>query len=217
MLSLYGTYYPTDRLYVDAVGSVGIGNYDSKRLVVIDSTTTEPAENRTARGDFDSWIYGASITAGYDYPVWQGLTITPSAGLDYLHADIGSFKETGAGGLNLDYDDQNLDSLVSSVGVQLAYPISFNFGVLSPYVRGTWFYDLSGNDDGVEFRFKADPTDLSSFEMKPVDQDRSYGSIEAGLSSALPRGFSLFAEYGTLVGLDDVTQHRLVAGLRKTF
>jgi outer membrane autotransporter protein len=215
--SLYGSYYPTEALFFDAVATAGVSKYDSKRRIVIPSETLQPPENRTARGDFDALIYGASITAGYDYPVWQGLTVTPSVGLDYQHADIEDFEETGAAGLNLQFEDQDADSLTTSFGLQASYPISFSFGVVSPFLRGTWFYELAGNDDGTEFKYAADPTNLSAFELKAVDKDRSYGVVGGGVSAAMPRGFSLFAEYDTVVALEDFTLHRVVAGLRKTF
>lgn len=215
--SLYGTWYPTERLFFDAVANVGISQYDSKRRIIIMSQTGQPSENRTARGDFDALVYGASVTAGYDVPVWQGLTVTPSVGLDYQRADIEEFEENGAAGLNLEFEDQDADSLTASVGLQAAYPISLDFGVVSPFLRATWLFELAGNDDGTEFSYAADPTGLSAFELKPVDKDRSFGVVGGGVSAALPRGFSLFAEYDTVVGLEDFTLHRVVAGLRKTF
>jgi outer membrane lipase/esterase len=216
-LSLYGTWYPTDQLFFDAVLSVGYSDYDSKRRVVIDSETDQPSENRTARADFDGWLYGASVSGGYDIPVARGLTITPTAGLDYSHADIDGFEENGAGGLNLAFGDQEADSFTANIGLQASYAWSTEFGVVTPTLRGMWVFELLDDDDGARVQYANDPTGLSAFRLSTVAKDSSYGVVGGGVAATLPHNLSLFAEYDTVVGLDDFTIHRFALGLRMSF
>jgi uncharacterized protein with beta-barrel porin domain len=52
--SLYGTYYPTDHIYIDALASVGTGRYEGRRHIVIPSNNPgAPAEDRRAKSHFD--------------------------------------------------------------------------------------------------------------------------------------------------------------------
>jgi uncharacterized protein with beta-barrel porin domain len=216
-LSLYGSWYPSDQLFVDAVLSLGYSDYDSRRRIVIDSETNQPSENRTAKGSFDGWLYGASVSAGYDYPVAQGLTVTPTLGLDYAYADIDGFTENGANGLNLAFGDQDADTFTINLGLQASYAWSLDFGVVTPTLRGMWVFEMLGNSDDTRVQYANDPTGLSAFRLASVGTDSSYGIVGGGLAATLPNNLSLFAEYDTVVGMDDFTIHRFAAGVRMTF
>ena len=216
--SLYGTYYPTDQIYVDALGSVGTGRYEGRRHIVIPSNNpSAPAEDRRAKSHFDGTVWGATVNAGYDYAFSNGLSITPNLGLDYQGGSFDSYQESGAGGLNLEYGSMDVHSFSGRIGVQVSYPVSFQFGVVQPYARADFVHAFVNDDDGLSVAYASDPTGLSQFDADTAPTDDNFGLLAAGLSVTLPRSFSLFAEYNTVVGLEDYTVNRVVAGLRKTF
>lgn len=212
LFSLFGTYFLDNGFFIDGIATVGYGDYESTRRVVVPMAT--PAVDEEAEGDFDAWQYGAAANVGYDTFVGP-VRLTPRAQLEYLHADIDGFTEDGVEGLNLEFDDQDVDSLVIRPGVEAAYPISLDFGVISPYVWAEYIHEFLDDDDGVEVRFAADPTNLSAFEITTQGQDQNYGAVGAGVTATLRGGLSLFAGYETLVGLDDFDVHRISVGLRK--
>ncbi len=216
--SLYGTYYPTDEIYVDALASVGAGRYEGRRHIVIPSNNPgAPSEDRRAKSHFDGTVWGATINTGYDYAFGNGLSLTPSVGLDYQGGSFDSYQESGAAGLNLEYGSMDVHSFTGRVGVQVSYPVSLQFGVLQPYARADLVHAFVNDDDGLSVAYSADPTGLSQFEADTASTDDNYGLLAAGVSMVLPRSFSLFAEYNTVVGLSDYTVNRVVAGLRKSF
>lgn len=223
-VSVYSTYYPTERAFVDLIGTVGFGDYDSRRRVIIESETAVPSEDLSLDGDFDGFSFGVSGEAGYNIPLGGAFTLTPMGGLDYTHLDIDGFTETGvdpvtggASPLAFTFGDSDADSFMATVGLQLERPFSIAGGVLVPTVRTTWVFELTDDDDGASVVYAADPTGLSAFSLSTEDKDENYGVVEAGLSLTLPNELSLFAEYGTVVALEDFEIHTVTAGLRKTF
>ena len=50
-----------------------------------------------------------------------------------------------------------------------------------------------------------------------VDPDRDFFNVAVGVSAVLRHGFSAFAQYETVLGLDDINVHHVAFGLRKTF
>lgn len=228
-VSLYGTYYATDAFYLDGVVRGGYGDYDSERSIFIpnvgngvdvdgDGNFNDGDIDRQARGSFDSLFVDVGVRAGYDISL-GGPTITPSIGLDYVYAEIDGFEESGAGGLNLAFEDQEAESLTTSLGVAASYPISLESGVLTPSINAGWIFELSGEDDGVEFSYASDntPGTLSAIEIEAEDKDSNYGELGASLAFALPNDFSAFVDYSTIVALDDIEQHSIFLGLRKGF
>ena len=226
-VSLYGTYYGADAFFVDGVLRGGYGDYESNRHIFIPNPGGVDIDNdgnpdgdldRTAQGDFDSWFVDLGVRAGYDINL-NGPTITPSIGADFVYADIDGFEETGAGGLNLAFEDQQAKSLTANLGVAASYPISFEGGVLTPSVNAAWNLELAGDDDGVEFFYAADttPGTLSRFEIEPEDKDTNFGELGASIAVALPNDFSAFVDYSTIIALEDIEQHSIFVGFRKGF
>jgi len=222
-VSLYGTYLPSDSLFFDAVASVGYSDYDARRRVVINSLTAQPSESHRLDSSFNGYTYGLNLAAGYDISQ-GGFLITPAAAIDYIHLEVDDYDEDGVDLLNggesplaLSVGGSSADSLAASIGAQISYPISFEGGVLNPTLRGRWLFELADDEDGARLIYANDPTTLSAFRLTTEDKDTNFGLIEAGVSVTLPQDFSMFAEYGTVIGLDDFTAHRLSIGLRKGF
>ncbi|MCB2055285.1 MAG: autotransporter outer membrane beta-barrel domain-containing protein [Geminicoccaceae bacterium] len=224
-VSLYGTYYTEQGLFIDGVGRIGYGDYESDRHIFIPNPGGVDIDgdgnpdgdiDRKARGDFDSLFFDVGLTAGYDIPL-GGATVTPRVAVSYARAEIDGFSEKGAGGLNLEFDDQTAESFTTTIGAQASMPLSFDFGVLTPSVNAAWVFELAGDDDGVEFRYAADPTGLSAFELAPEDKDDNYGELGFSLALALPNDISAFVDYQTVVALEDLESHAIFVGFRIGF
>ena len=159
-------------------------------------------------------FHDASAGMGYQVP-FEGFDFTPYARGSYSHASIGSYSESGAWGLDLDFGDQDIDSLTTTVGVLGSKPISTGFGVLVPSIWGEWIHEFMNNNDGSSVSYKFDPTGLSNFQADTEDPDRDYFQVGAGLVAVLPGGWSPFANYSSILGLEDLSSHLFTVGIRK--
>jgi outer membrane autotransporter protein len=212
--SLFGSYYPADQLFVDAIGSVGWHFYDSERRVLVPSDGD--LLETTAKGDFDAFHYGLATNVGYTIRRF-GANLTPIARLEYLRAEIDGFTEDSPEAIELTFDDYDADSLTFNVGLEADYPISTAFGVISPNVRAEAVHEFLGNEDGVLVRYAADPTQLSEFEVSNEGDDDYYGILGAGVAATLQGGWAAFVDYHTYVGLSNFEIHTVNAGLRLEF
>lgn len=216
-LSVFGSFYPTDQLFLDLIASVGWTWYDSTRRIVIPSNNPAIAPIDTdATGDFDALHYGAAANVGYNLNVF-GANVRPIGRVEYLRADIDGFTEDSSLGVNLTYDDQDAQSLTTNLGLEMDYPISTGIGVISPSVRAEYVHEFLNNEDGVRVSYAIDPANASAFEVSTEDPDRDYGILGAGLAATFPAGWGAFIDYSTVVGLSDFTVHTVNIGLRREF
>ena len=215
--SLFGSYYPTDQLFVDGIASFGWHFYDSERSILVPSAANPATLVETsAEGDFDAIHYGVATNVGYTIRRF-GANLTPIARLEYLRAEIDDFTEDSPEAIELTFDDHDADSLTLNVGLEADYPISTGFGIIAPNVRAEYVHDFIGDADGVLVRYAVDPTRLSEFEVSTEDKDQDYGILGAGVAMTLQGGWAAFVDYHTYVGLDNFDIHTVNAGLRLQF
>jgi hypothetical protein len=72
------------------------------------------------------------------------VTHGPYAGLRWIDGTVDSYNEIGAGGLS--FPEQDVESLASTLGYQLSFPVKTSTGTLVPQVRGAWEHEFE--DDG---------------------------------------------------------------------
>ena len=145
--SLFGTYFSTDKFYVDAALNYGDSGYDSVRRIVY--TDVGGTVDRTAKSDTDGMETSASLSAGYDFThgAW---TFGPHVGSDYYNVDVDEFRETGAGGLNMVVGDQNAQSFTLNAGGHLSYVFTPSWGVLIPHLRVDFVHEFEDSRELVE-------------------------------------------------------------------
>ena len=203
--TFYGSYYPSDNSYIDAIGVVNLSNYDMRRRVVFGAT------DETARSATDSTGYAISLGGGYDL-VHRGFTSNLNARLDYLKTTIDGYRETSAGSYNFAINEQQVSQLVSTLGAQLRYAFSYSWGVLVPHVNVSWLHQFQGNADKVKGYFLIDPNSQFSFEINAPSSN--YYVLALGTSATFADGVSSFIQYETTVAQENLTVWSLAAGLR---
>ena len=227
-VTAYVTSYNDNGWYFEGTAGFGQNDYEQTRRIIY--TLGSTAVNQTALGDTEGDQAFASIGAGKDY-VKDALVISISGNLDYLNADIDGFSETisdtRAGfGLGMEVDDQSIDSLRTTLGVQISKSISTNRGVIAPYARAEWVHQFEDDPRSTSARFLSDPfsagfNNTSNFDGTSIftlvtdEPDEDYFRLSGGLSSVSANGLQLFAALDTLVGLDDISQFIVTAGIRK--
>jgi outer membrane autotransporter protein len=216
-LSLFGTWFQTDRYYVDALVNYGRNDYDSKRHIRF--SDAQGLFERTAIGDANGKQLSASLAAGYDFGrgPW---TFGPHAGTDYLDVDIGRVREQGAGALNMIVGRQSAKSLTLNAGGHASYVYAATWGVFIPHLRLDYVRELETDRHLMDVRLAADPFANDPSNPSPtitLQSDRpdpSYFVWSIGASAQFVNGIAGFVNYQHMSGMNDFTLSQVNYGLR---
>ena len=210
--SLYATMYSSQGFYVDAVATVLRGGYDSVRHLAFTEGGAPIA--LTARGETNSTTVGLAFTLGYDFNL-RAFTIAPSVGYNYLTATIDGFRETGAAGLDLRFQEQTYASGTANAGLRMSYAWRTAIGVIVPQLRGEYIREFLDERETFGVRFANDPFDDTPLIVVKTDvPDRSYWRLAGGLSAQFAHGISGFVEYQKLDSLRYFDYADVALGLR---
>ncbi|HEX4889096.1 MAG TPA: autotransporter outer membrane beta-barrel domain-containing protein, partial [Alphaproteobacteria bacterium] len=152
-LSLYASVY-SGPAYLDGVVSYAFSDTNIDRNIVYGGLV-RPV-NRVAKGDTESDEWSFSIGAGYEFSS-EGWSLTPMARATWSDADIDSYSETGASGLNLAVADQNVKSFETALGADLSYAHSTSFGVVIPNLRLEWAHEFDNDSRRISAQYVNDP------------------------------------------------------------
>jgi outer membrane autotransporter protein len=208
-MSLFGTYFPTDAIYVDLITSVSLIDQDLTRNLVW------PTVARVALGNTDAQEFSVSVGGGYDF-AYQGWTFGPYGRVDYVNTEIDGFTERGAFGMNLTFGGQDITSVSTLLGGRVTRAISTDFGVLIPELHADWQHEYQNSSRPITVAFANDPAGnlISIFTDPP---DRNYANIGASLAAIFPGGWMGFVAYETLLGFSNLSSHVFTMGGRIEF
>lgn len=128
--------YTADKITANGVqlglyGSKSIGDWfvDSKasysHLWSESQTKYQEPTYLTTKGDFDTSLYAFDLKGGYNFKFGE-FGISPSVGVDVVHARQGSYTESGAGGLSRDVNAASLTSIELPVRLQFDWKKTFD-------------------------------------------------------------------------------------------
>jgi outer membrane autotransporter protein len=212
-LSLYGSAYAAKNFYFDGIVNVSNSSYDAERnIVYVDGSGLVTAD---AAGDTDGMTLSGGLSAGYDFLV-GGLTISPNLGFFYIDTTIDGFTESGAGGLNLIYDEQKFKSLTGNAGMRLTYAWNLSWGVLLPHLRADYVREFEDDVDVFGVRFANDPNAASTPPVLVAtdNPDQSYWRLAGGFSAQFKHGVSGYIEYQRLESFEFISFEDISIGLR---
>ncbi|MET0067421.1 MAG: autotransporter domain-containing protein [Candidatus Thiodiazotropha sp.] len=215
-LAAYGTYFRDNNIYVDGLLQLGSNSYDTRRRVNADD-----AADQFGRGDTEGMEYAFNLSAGYEYRR-DAMTLAPYGRFSYTRAEIDAYTEEASDpavagfGSMLHIDDQDLESMLVSLGANLSYSINTASAVFIPQLRFEWEHEFKDDSRFISARFVNDPT-RSVFDIETDEADKNYFNLGVGLSAVFAQGKSGYFFYETRVGQDDVTLHMLNAGIRVEF
>ena len=119
----YGSF--TDRnWFADALLAYGLDDFALDRQGVID----------VIHGATDADVFTAAAQLGYLVDVGS-IRVGPIAGLDYTHALIHAYTESGDSLLTMIVGQQSVDDLIGDVGLELRSPFAWRGNVYSPFVN----------------------------------------------------------------------------------
>jgi outer membrane autotransporter protein len=187
----YGSYFPSDQSFIDAVVGGAAKSYELNRQftrLVPGGPAITPS-----KGDTDGFEFTSSLAGGYDF-TFDALTIGPRAGLYYKRTEFNSFSEKG-GVLALRYEDEVEDSLTTRIGGQATYAISTSFGVIVPQVTAEYVHEFLNGQQAIHAQSVLDPTPAGAVSYLTNPPDRNYAEIGAGVVFVLPNGVSPYINY----------------------
>ena len=212
-LSVYKNDYVGD-LYIDAMASYGWNDYVSERQISYAETSGVIA--RRAEADPDGHSYLLSAGSGYTFRA-RGVSFGPNGRLTYVKGDFDGFTERGAGGLNLQFDEQDIRTLTLFLGGETSYAINIQgWGSFLPHLRMEWGHSSRMTHAGSTPALFDDPT-RTTFSLRTEDPDRDFFNVTVGVTAESPHGRHAFIQYETQLGRDDFTHDQFTAGLRLDF
>jgi outer membrane autotransporter protein len=201
LVTVYGTYNFMDDMFVQGVASVGSTKVKShaKRTLVV-------ATGETAKGSFNSMLYGAEVMGGYNYKAASDVVVTPSIGLSYSGVGSSKYTEKGATNQNLKISKGASNRVEVLAGAKVA--MSSNMGAeteFTPEVHGfirqaltTGGAKVKATLDGANpFGVKTAKVNKTSFDLG-VGLNFKTGNYEYGVSYDANVASKYFAGQGAL-------------------
>jgi outer membrane autotransporter protein len=184
-LTAYGDYTAKD-WYVEALVGYAYNEIDSTRNITF--------ANATASGDTASNQFMFSVNAGMPIQVESNSYFTPTTGLSFTHVTNESYTETGAGGLNLAVNAEDITIAKIHVGGRYHATIATSDGRFTPEVRAKLLYDLAGDDGSSTNTFTGGG---AAFDVKGLDVVEFATAVGAGISytPSFDEGMNLSVNY----------------------
>ena len=219
-ITLYGTTYTGENIYVDGTVYYGHDRFDLERdlkFVVNNAITNEQViVNDRANGDTIGNQVGASVGLGYDLVVGRSFVTQFSGKLRYGSAKIHAYEETNATGLNLNINKQEIDTTNFKLGASISNAFSFSWGVIAPQFDAFWIHEFITAGEKVTASFVADPFN-TKFTFTTEDLDSDYFTASLGAVLMVPGGFTAFLQYETYIDYENYDQSMLSLGARMEF
>lgn len=186
-----------NNIYMNASVGLGLHKVDATRTVTVGTSVS------TASSDYDNVNVSTAVEAGKDITLNLSTTLTPYVGVSYSHNTRDDFTETGAGTANLSVNEQDEDSLRTTIGLRLSRDIKANNNkTITPAASIAYVREHMDSVSRMEAAFTAVPT--STFRINGSDLDRDRLQVGLGLTGQLNENTTLNVGYnGELAGSDD--------------
>jgi uncharacterized protein with beta-barrel porin domain len=197
-VGVYATYFEdgsSEKIsgwYVNGYLGGGYNEYDFER------TLSAGTISQTAKGDSKGYELNSVIGGGYDYQLGDATIVGLITSLRYDRLWVDDYSESGAGSLDLDVDDQDLDSLRSDLGVRVAYSVVAIDDIIWHWgAQASWQHEFMDTENTVKARLVNGGS--ASFNTD-VNQDISADTLSLGaslsgeISTQLSVGVAYFAE-----------------------
>jgi uncharacterized protein YhjY with autotransporter beta-barrel domain len=170
----YISYYRADAFgsadyWADLMYSHGFHEFDIQRLTGLGLASGSPD------ADTDQLEFTTGVNFGSGSVVHG-----PYGGLRWIDGSIDSYTEVGPGGGF--FPEQDIESLASTLGYQLSFPIALSRGTLVPQVRGAW-----------EHEFEDDANALFGVPLGERDEDTAV--LGAGIGYYCQSGWNAVLDY----------------------
>jgi outer membrane autotransporter protein len=205
-ITAYADYTEKD-WYIEGLVGYAYNDIDTRRDITFSSTQ--------ATGDTESNQFMVGVSGGMPMKTGGSSYFTPSAGLNITLVDNQAYTETGAAGLNLRVDPEDITIAKMHVGGRYHTTIKDSNGTFVPEIRAKLLYDMAGDDGSSSNTFTGGG---AAFSVKGLDVVEFATSIGAGLAytPTFDEGMSISVNYDAELK-DDFTGHSANFNLNYTF
>jgi len=215
----YGSFRPISNFSVQTSVNYGITSTERKRFASFEQLDSfgdvDFSVQGTPRSNFDADQFGAFIIAGYNLPVGP-VTLSPRAGYEWQRVAYENYRESGSSGLELKFDDFDITSSLSTVGLAGSIAFGTRYGVLVPQASFDWKHQFDLDQQNLDVSF-IDDTRSKKFSYQNENPDRDYYEINAGLVFVMPNGVQAFGNYRTITSNSIFDSDAYTFGLRYGF
>jgi len=203
--ALYGG-YRSDRLHVGLAGRYAWSGLDTTRRIEFQ------AIDRKATADFNGHEAGVFLEVGGHFGDPKRAWLHPLMSFQYDNLSQDSFRETGAGDLNLGVNGGRWESMLLTTGVRISrlFTLRGEFG-LEPEIRGGYIHEFGDTTRSVRSRFWAVPG-ATPFVTAGAPADESTGWVGTGYVMSVAEVPLLSLGYDAYIG-ENVTRHVLSCGV----
>ena len=199
--------YSDSGWYANGLFTYTYNSYTENRNIIF------PGVNRMATGSPQGNQYTTDFSGGYDFHFGH-LTIGPSFGLDYVHLNIGSFSESGAGAASLNIQEQSADSMQSRIGFESHYDLKHEKTDYTYHLGAYWQHEYMGNSTGITSSMQI-PT-ASTFTVNSPGPDRNSLLLDVGGDVQVLKNMDVFVDYSVQTDTSYLGQS-IQAGVKVAF
>lgn len=157
-IGVYGSHQMDADTALDIKAAWGMSSYDSSRRIDFVSPV------RTATADYDSWHLRLNAKLSHAYSINAATSLASYLRADYIYVDVDSYRESGAGALNLNVHGDTEDAFILGVGADLNHSIDDNLTLKANLGVG---YDVSSDQSSLDASFVNDGAVFSTKGLKP--------------------------------------------------
>lgn len=223
-VALYAMVQPTDRFEVSLLAAYSRVRYRGTRaldysLATGPTAVVQPMDVVAGEATSRTHANQLEVSASAFYNLGDGAwTVGPVVQLSWASLSIDGFAEENANGLGFRFSNQTSDSVQVALGLDASKAISTSWGIVSPYTRARAIFETADRQRTTRIFYVNDPfaaggtSPGATLTTSPTDRTRL--SLAAGIAVQLPGGLALTLEGQTLVGMRDVRQYGVMAGVR---
>ncbi|MGO1073261.1 putative Ig domain-containing protein [Lysobacter sp. CA199] len=203
---LYASYHPGESFYLDGLLGYQWLSFDSSRYV------TDTGGRVRGSRDGNQWF--ASISAGMEYQR-DRLRVSPYARLDVARATLDGYTEQGDAQYVLKYQNQDVETTTTSLGLRIDYRYAVRWGTFSPQLRLEYQYDFQ-NDSFATMSY-ADMAGGPFFRARLDGLDRNRFVFGLGAVLQTERDWALRFEYRGLFGSGNDDDNGFMINIEKKY
>lgn len=188
-------------------GRVGAANVSS----TVNRVALAGAEVENLQGTHTDGMLSAYAETGYAMKLSARASVTPFAGISYDYLRRGAFAETG-GSFGLVAASQNYRQLATQLGVRAESDFNWFAGHSTVQAYASWQHAMTDGKLDFQATFAAAPG--SSFTVQGIGLARNSGWSGIGISTAINRKVSWFANYDAQFGRGGLLNNLVLVGAR---
>jgi outer membrane autotransporter protein len=199
---LYAHYRAAPQIVVDGIAGFAYDRIHTSRPIASLGTSATESHN--------GFEENLAIQAGYVMP-WQGFTLIPRVGAQYLHLSENRFSESGGSGFNLTSGPQNVDSFQPTIGVTALKPILLDNGMrVTPAFKLAYSHELLNPNTTLAL---TTPTAVS-VPASIVTPAHNVVTLGPSATLRMNDSLNLYADYKLSIGIGKSLDHVIFAGAR---